>query len=146
MKVLYEEDVQPYREYLLRTSSNYLERIQKGTGYSVSYQMCHHEMKDLLHIVRDFPAATQAWIQIMPAYKYAILSFEMVSSELVEDPQITNLGVVVIGPEIGICEKELINTKVQAPRLRVGNRFMKYYVLMGYEITSTLEFENPNEY
>ncbi|TYJ35788.1 hypothetical protein E1A91_A05G260900v1, partial [Gossypium mustelinum] len=78
--------------------------------------------------------------------KPAILSFEMVSSELVEDPQATNYDVAVIGSEIANCEKELINAKVQAPRLLVGNRFMKYYVSMGYEITSTRELENPNEY
>ncbi|TYJ36692.1 hypothetical protein E1A91_A05G325000v1, partial [Gossypium mustelinum] len=74
------------------------------------------------------------------------LSFEMVSSELVEDPQTTNYDVAVIGSEIANCEKELINAKVQGPRLLAGNRFMKYYVSMGYEITSTLELENPNEY
>nr|KJB59255.1 hypothetical protein B456_009G256300 [Gossypium raimondii] len=79
------------------------------------------------------------------SYKYAILSFEMVSSELVEDPQIANYDVAVIGPEIGNCEKELINAKVQAPQLLAGNQFMKYYVSMGYEITSTLELENPND-
>ncbi|TYH18350.1 hypothetical protein ES288_A05G263600v1 [Gossypium darwinii] len=78
--------------------------------------------------------------------KPAILSFEMVSLELVEDPQATNYDVAVKGPEIANCEKELINIKVQAPRLLAGNRFMKYYVSMGYEITSTLELENPNEY
>ncbi|MFQ6639897.1 hypothetical protein Gotur_017015 [Gossypium turneri] len=61
------------------------------------------------------------------AYKYAILSFEMVSSELVEDPQTKNYDVAVIGPEIANCETELINTKVQAPRLLTGNQFMKYY-------------------
>ncbi|MFQ6639899.1 hypothetical protein Gotur_017015, partial [Gossypium turneri] len=55
------------------------------------------------------------------AYKYAILSFEMVSSELVEDPQTKNYDVAVIGPEIANCETELINTKVQAPRLLTGN-------------------------
>ncbi|KAK8355068.1 hypothetical protein V6Z11_A05G260800 [Gossypium hirsutum] len=61
-------------------------------------------------------------------------------------PKPQNYDVAVIGPEIANCEKELINAKVQAPRLLVGNRFMKYYVSMGYEITSTLELENPNEY
>nr|KJB59290.1 hypothetical protein B456_009G256600 [Gossypium raimondii] len=66
--------------------------------------------------------------------------------ELVEDPQTKNFDVAVIGPEIANCEKELINTKVQAPPLLAGNRFMKYYVSMGYEVTSTLELENPNEY
>ncbi|XP_052880586.1 uncharacterized protein LOC128286858 [Gossypium arboreum] len=66
--------------------------------------------------------------------------------ELVEDPQTANYDVAVIGPEIANCEKELINAKVQAPRLLAGNRFIKYYVSMGYEITSTLELENPNEY
>ncbi|MBA0756203.1 hypothetical protein Gogos_020487 [Gossypium gossypioides] len=66
--------------------------------------------------------------------------------ELVEDPQTANYDVAVIGPEIANCEKELINAKVQAPQLLVGNRFMKYYVSMGYEITSTLVLENPNEY
>ncbi|KAB2030775.1 hypothetical protein ERO13_D05G245900v2 [Gossypium hirsutum] len=66
--------------------------------------------------------------------------------ELVEDPETANYDVAVIGPEIANCEKELINAKVQAPRLLAGNRFVKYYVSMGYEITSTLELENPNEY
>ncbi|TYJ36682.1 hypothetical protein E1A91_A05G324000v1 [Gossypium mustelinum] len=47
--------------------------------------------------------------------------------ELVEDPQTVNYDVAVIGPEIANCEKELINVKVQAPRLLAGNRFMKYY-------------------
>ncbi|KAK8355072.1 hypothetical protein V6Z11_A05G261200 [Gossypium hirsutum] len=61
-------------------------------------------------------------------------------------PQTANYDVAVIGPEIANCEKELINAKVQAPQLLAGNRFMKYYVSMGYEITSTLELENPNEY
>ncbi|PPD86443.1 hypothetical protein GOBAR_DD16628 [Gossypium barbadense] len=64
------------------------------------------------------PQALKALNCCVEAYKYAILSFEM----------------------------ELINAKVQAPRLLAGNRFMKYYVSMGYEITSTLELENPNEY
>ncbi|KAB2030777.1 hypothetical protein ES319_D05G256300v1 [Gossypium barbadense] len=50
--------------------------------------------------------------------------------ELVEDPQTKNYDVAVIGPEIANCEKELINAKVQAPRLLAGNRFMKYYVSM----------------
>ncbi|MFQ6665655.1 hypothetical protein Gotur_032317 [Gossypium turneri] len=70
----------------------------------------------------------------------------MVSLELVEDPQTINYDVVTIGPEVANCEKELINAEVQVPRLLAGNRFMKYYVSMGYEITSTLEIENPNEY
>ncbi|XP_017604173.1 uncharacterized protein LOC108450921 [Gossypium arboreum] len=65
--------------------------------------------------------------------------------ELVEDPESANYDVAVIGPEIANCEKELINAKVQAHQLLAGNRFMKYYVSMGYEITSTLELENPNE-
>ncbi|KAK5836740.1 hypothetical protein PVK06_012540 [Gossypium arboreum] len=34
------------------------------------------------------------------AYKYASLSFEMVSTELVEDPQTANYDVIVIDPEI----------------------------------------------
>ncbi|KAG4147817.1 hypothetical protein ERO13_D05G246701v2 [Gossypium hirsutum] len=92
------------------------------------------------------PQALKALNFCVEAYKYAILSFEMVSSELVEDPQTANYDVAVIGPEIANCEKELINAKVQAPRLLAGNRFMKYYVSMGYEITPTLELENPNEY
>ncbi|MFQ6639903.1 hypothetical protein Gotur_017015 [Gossypium turneri] len=66
--------------------------------------------------------------------------------ELVEDPQTANYNVAVIGPKIANCEKERINAKVQAPRLLARNRFMKYYVSMGYEITSTLELENPNKY
>ncbi|TYH72648.1 hypothetical protein ES332_D05G269100v1 [Gossypium tomentosum] len=92
------------------------------------------------------PQALKALNCCVEAYKYAILSFEMVSSELVEDSQTENYDVVVIGPKIANCKKELINAKVQAPRLLVGNRFIKYHVSMGYEITSTLELENRNEY
>ncbi|MBA0775571.1 hypothetical protein Gotri_010705 [Gossypium trilobum] len=92
------------------------------------------------------PQTLKALNCCVEAYKYAILSFEMVSSELVEDSQTANYDVVVIGPRIANCKKELINAKVQAPRLLAGNRFIKYHVSMGYEITSTLEFENPNEY
>ncbi|TYG69930.1 hypothetical protein ES288_D05G271000v1 [Gossypium darwinii] len=62
------------------------------------------------------PQALKALNCCVEAYKYAILSFEMVSSELVEDPQTVNYDVAVIGPEIANCEKELINAKVQAPR------------------------------
>ncbi|TYJ36683.1 hypothetical protein E1A91_A05G324100v1 [Gossypium mustelinum] len=92
------------------------------------------------------PQALKALNCCVEVYKYAILSFEIVSSKLVEDPQTANYDVAVIGLEIANCEKELINAKVQAPRLLAGNRFMKYYVPMGYEITSSLELENPNEY
>ncbi|KAB2030780.1 hypothetical protein ES319_D05G256600v1 [Gossypium barbadense] len=81
------------------------------------------------------PQALKALNCCVEAYKYAILSFEMVSLELVEDPQTANYEVAVIGPEIA-----------NLPRLLTGNRFRKYYVSMGYEITSTLELENPNEY
>ncbi|XP_012441869.1 uncharacterized protein LOC105766865 [Gossypium raimondii] len=66
--------------------------------------------------------------------------------ELVEDPQSANYDVAVIGPEIANCEKELIDAKVKNPRLLARNQFMKYYIEMGYEITSTLELENPNEW
>ncbi|KAK8355084.1 hypothetical protein V6Z11_A05G262200 [Gossypium hirsutum] len=71
-----------------------------------------------------------------------------VYNEIIKKPdsQTANYDVAVIGPEIANCEKELINVKVQAPQLLAGNRFMKYYVSMGYEITSSLELENPNEY
>ncbi|TYH72654.1 hypothetical protein ES332_D05G269600v1 [Gossypium tomentosum] len=68
------------------------------------------------------------------AYKFAIFSFEMESTELVEEPQTINYDVAVIGPE------------VRAPQLLARNQLMKYYVSMGYEITSTLELENPNYY
>ncbi|TYG69923.1 hypothetical protein ES288_D05G270300v1 [Gossypium darwinii] len=81
------------------------------------------------------PQALKALNCCVEAYKYAILSFEMVSLELVEDPQTENYDVAIIGPEIA-----------NLPRLLTGNRFRKYYVSMGYEITSTLELENPNEY
>ncbi|MBA0659549.1 hypothetical protein Goklo_011672, partial [Gossypium klotzschianum] len=80
------------------------------------------------------PQALKVLNCCVEAYKFAILSFEMVSSELVEDPQTANYDVAVIGPEIGNCENELINAKVQAPQLLAGNQFMKYYVSMGYEI------------
>ncbi|MBA0820620.1 hypothetical protein Gohar_028258 [Gossypium harknessii] len=92
------------------------------------------------------PQALKALNCCVETYKYAILSFEMVSSELVEGPQTANYDVAVIGPEIANCEKELIDAKVKNPRLLARNQFMKYYIEMGYEITSTLELENPNEY
>ncbi|MBA0671055.1 hypothetical protein Goklo_024610 [Gossypium klotzschianum] len=65
------------------------------------------------------------------AYKYASLSFEMVSSELVEDPQAANYDVIVIDPEITNCEKELLDAKLQKPWLLAGNRFMHYYITVG---------------
>ncbi|TYH72655.1 hypothetical protein ES332_D05G269700v1 [Gossypium tomentosum] len=74
------------------------------------------------------PQALKVLNCCVESYKYAILSFEMVSSELVEDPQTANYDVAV-----------------QAPQLLAGNQFMKYYVSMGYEITSTLKLENPND-
>ncbi|MBA0754573.1 hypothetical protein Gogos_020032, partial [Gossypium gossypioides] len=49
------------------TSSNYLERIRKGIGQSASCQICHHESKDLVHVLRDFLATKEAWMQIVPA-------------------------------------------------------------------------------
>ncbi|KAB2030772.1 hypothetical protein ES319_D05G255800v1 [Gossypium barbadense] len=61
------------------------------------------------------PQALKALNCCVEAYKYAILSFEMVSSELVEDPQSANYDVAVIGPEIANCEKELIDAKVKNP-------------------------------
>ncbi|MBA0720999.1 hypothetical protein Golax_008583, partial [Gossypium laxum] len=80
------------------------------------------------------------------AYKYASLSFEMVSPELVEDPQTANYDVTVIDPKITNCEKELLHANVQAPRLLAGNRYMHYYIVMGCQITSILQLEKPNEY
>ncbi|MBA0866028.1 hypothetical protein Goshw_017349 [Gossypium schwendimanii] len=77
------------------------------------------------------PQALKALNCCVEAYKYAIFSFEMVSSELVEDSQTANYDVAVIGPRIANCKKELINAKVQAPRLLAGNQFINYHVLMG---------------
>ncbi|MBA0788565.1 hypothetical protein Gotri_024931, partial [Gossypium trilobum] len=69
------------------------------------------------------------------AYKYASLSFEIVFSEFVENPQTTNYDVTIIDPEITNCENELLDANAQAPRLLVGNRFMHYYIAMGCQIT-----------
>ncbi|MFQ6659234.1 hypothetical protein Gotur_028210 [Gossypium turneri] len=44
------------------------------------------------------PQALKALNCCVEAYKYAVLSFEMVSSELVEDSQTANYDVAVIGP------------------------------------------------
>ncbi|TYJ36696.1 hypothetical protein E1A91_A05G325400v1 [Gossypium mustelinum] len=126
-----------------------MDTTQLGT---LSIKLGAANAKAMLNVYNEIikkPGSPQALKTLnccVEAYKYAILSFEMVSSELVEDPQTANYDVAVIGPEIANCEKELIKVKVQAPRLLAGNRFIKYYVSMGYEITSTLELENPNEY
>ncbi|MBA0576498.1 hypothetical protein Golob_024615 [Gossypium lobatum] len=80
------------------------------------------------------------------AYKYASLSFEMVSSELVEGLQAANYDVTVIDLEITNCEKELLDAKLQEPWLLTGNRFMHYYIAVGCQITSILQLEKPNEY
>ncbi|MBA0845445.1 hypothetical protein Goarm_023039, partial [Gossypium armourianum] len=80
------------------------------------------------------------------AYKYASLSFEMVSSELVDDLQTANYDVTVIDLEITNCEKELLDARVQAPRLLAGNQFMHYYIAMGCQIRPILQREKPNEY
>ncbi|MBA0730292.1 hypothetical protein Golax_025679 [Gossypium laxum] len=70
----------------------------------------------------------------------------MVSSKLVEDLQTANYDVTVMDPKITNCKKELLDAKVQAPRLLAGNRFMHYYFAMGCQITSILQLEKPNEY
>ncbi|MBA0880368.1 hypothetical protein Goshw_027189 [Gossypium schwendimanii] len=80
------------------------------------------------------------------AYKYASLSFEMVSSELVEGPQAANYDVTVIDLKITNYEKELLDAKLQEPWLLTGNRFMHYYIAVGCQITSILQLEKPNEY
>ncbi|MBA0881465.1 hypothetical protein Goshw_023801 [Gossypium schwendimanii] len=92
------------------------------------------------------PQFLKALNYCVKAYKYASLSFEMVSSELVEDPQAANYDVIVIDPEITNCEKELLEVKVQAPRLLAGNRFMHYYITMGCQLTSILQLEKQNVY
>ncbi|KAK8623312.1 hypothetical protein V6N13_118199 [Hibiscus sabdariffa] len=79
-------------------------------------------------------------------YKYAVLSFGMVSSELVEDPLIANYDVAVLAPIIDDCEKELTEAKIQTPRLHLGNLVMQYYIAMGREITSILQREKSDEY
>ncbi|KAG8500754.1 hypothetical protein CXB51_002782 [Gossypium anomalum] len=63
------------------------------------------------------PQLLKALNYCVAAYKYASLSFEMVSSELVEDCRTANYDVTIIDPEITNCEKELLDTKVQEPRL-----------------------------
>ncbi|TYH72651.1 hypothetical protein ES332_D05G269400v1 [Gossypium tomentosum] len=126
-----------------------LDTTQRGT---LIMKLGAANAKTMLNVYNEIikkpgsPQALKGLNCCVEAYKYAILSFEMVSSELVEDPQTANYDVAVICPEIANCEKELINAKVQAPQLLGGNRFMKYYVSMGYGITSTLELENPNDY
>ncbi|MBA0730293.1 hypothetical protein Golax_025679, partial [Gossypium laxum] len=45
------------------------------------------------------------------AYNYASLSFEMVSSKLVEDLQTANYDVTVMDPKITNCKKELLDAK-----------------------------------
>ncbi|MBA0880365.1 hypothetical protein Goshw_027189 [Gossypium schwendimanii] len=66
--------------------------------------------------------------------------------KLVDDLQTANYDVTVIDLEITYCEKELLDAKVQAPRLLAGNRFMHYYIAVGCQITSILQLEKPNEY
>ncbi|MBA0753117.1 hypothetical protein Gogos_022164, partial [Gossypium gossypioides] len=44
--------------------------------------MCHHETKDLLHVLRDFLATKEAWMQIRKGYKN--LSLHMDSLEFVQ--------------------------------------------------------------
>ncbi|MBA0700673.1 hypothetical protein Goari_022659 [Gossypium aridum] len=92
------------------------------------------------------PQALKALNCCIEAYQYAVSSFEMVYSELIEDLQTANNDVTVAGPKITNCEKELIDAKVQASQLLAGNRFVQYYIAIRSEITSTLELENQNEY
>ncbi|MBA0730130.1 hypothetical protein Golax_023253 [Gossypium laxum] len=66
--------------------------------------------------------------------------------KLVEDPQTTNYDVTVIDPKITNCEKEQFDVKVQASRILAGNRLMHYYIAMGFQITSILQLEKPNDY
>ncbi|MBA0730257.1 hypothetical protein Golax_004628, partial [Gossypium laxum] len=57
------------------------------------------------------PQLLKALNYCVEAYKYASLSFEMVFSKLVEDPQTANYDVTVMDPEITNCEKELLDAK-----------------------------------
>ncbi|KAB2030879.1 hypothetical protein E1A91_D05G270100v1 [Gossypium mustelinum] len=93
------------------------------------------------------PQTLKALNSCVEAYKYAIQSFKMVSTELVDDPMTANYDVSILAPEITNCEKALTDAKVEAPRLYDGNRFIKYYIAMGSRITSILEDQsNQNNY
>ncbi|KAH1065121.1 hypothetical protein J1N35_030108 [Gossypium stocksii] len=87
------------------------------------------------------PQALKAFNCCVEAYKYAILSLEMV----VEDPKTANYDVAVIGPEIANCEKKLINAKVQAPRLNAAH-FLAPQHLLGASgsVCPVLEIEAIN--
>lgn len=91
------------------------------------------------------PQALKALKSCVEAYKYAIQSFKMVSTELVDDPMTANYDVSVIAPEITNCEKALTDAKVQAPRLYDGNRFIKNYVAMGSRVTSILDKQSKQD-
>ncbi|TYJ35868.1 hypothetical protein E1A91_A05G267900v1 [Gossypium mustelinum] len=87
----------------------------------------------------DPPQTLKALNSCVEAYKYAIQSFKIVSTELVDDPMTANYDVSILAPEITNCDKALTDAKVEAPRLYDGNRFIKYYIAMGSQITSILE-------
>ncbi|KAG8500757.1 hypothetical protein CXB51_002778 [Gossypium anomalum] len=55
----------------------------------------------------SLPQLLKALYCCVEAYKYASLSFEMVSSKLVEDSQTANYDMTIIDSEITNCEKEL---------------------------------------
>lgn len=85
------------------------------------------------------PQALKALQTCVDVYKYATLSFGNVINEIVEDPQTANYDVAVIGPEAVGCVTALMDAKIQAPRITVGNRFLQYYSSIGSEITNAAE-------
>ncbi|KAK5832327.1 hypothetical protein PVK06_016129 [Gossypium arboreum] len=86
----------------------------RNPNYEIRSSKCQSTFNVYNEIIKKpgSPQALKALNCCVEPYKYAILSFEMVSSELVEDPQTANYDVAVIGPEIANYEKELINAKV----------------------------------
>ncbi|KAA3487249.1 LINE-1 reverse transcriptase isogeny [Gossypium australe] len=43
-----------------------LERTRRGIGQSNSYTVCGHEYEDMAHVLRDFLAAKDVWMHVLP--------------------------------------------------------------------------------
>lgn len=51
-----------YRQQLLTN----LERLWRGIGQNATYLVCHHNTKDILHVLRDCQIAKEVWLSIVP--------------------------------------------------------------------------------
>ncbi|XVF29827.1 hypothetical protein REPUB_Repub16aG0004600 [Reevesia pubescens] len=136
------------RRFCLKALSNPQAAAAKDLNQltNVVMKLAASNAQDTLNVINEMvknpsssPQSLKALQTCVNVYKYAIQSFGMIFNELSEDPNTANYDVKVIGPEADNCERALANSKLQAPRISAGNRFLIYYSSMGGELTSSTD-------